>query len=88
MLTFPNIMALISVARCVHQYLREHMNPQSFVGQLVRFMFKSIDVCIHRSLIAHVILIPVVRSGWSAIQTERKLDDDHKPGECFNWSNL
>ena len=81
-------MALTSAARCVHQYLREHMNPQNVVGQLVRFMFKSIGVCIHRSQIAHVIPIPVVQSRVSAVQTERKLHDDHEPGECFNWSNL
>ena len=45
---------------------------------------------IHVSLqIVHVILIPVVQSGErSAVQAERKVDDDHKQGECFNQSNL
>ena len=37
-------------------------------------MLTFIDVC--RSQIVHVIIIPVVQYGGSAVQTERKLDDD------------
>ena len=38
---------------------------------------------------AHKLLhIPVIQSGESSVQTERKLDDDHEPGGCFNLSNL
>ena len=53
---------------------------------------RFIDVCRSQSqcaLITHVIRIPVkIQSGGSAVQTERKLDDHHESGECFNWSNL
>ena len=53
---------------------------------------RFIDVCRSQSQctqITHVIRIPVkIQSGGSAVQTERKLDDHHESGGCFNWSNL
>ena len=66
-------------ARCVATPMC--MFPPNVVGQLFKFMFTFIDVC--RSQIAHVILTPAVQSEWSVVQTERKLDDDYEPGECF-----
>jgi len=38
----------------------------------------------HKAHILHVILIPVIQSEGNLVQNERKLDDDHEAGGCFN----
>ena len=49
----------------------------------LRFVFIFIVMCVSLNHNAHKLLhIPVIQSGGSAVQTERKLDDDQEPGGC------
>lgn len=76
-----------AVTQHIVLYLTRHnhvaIHALNIAGQLVTLM------CVEVSHNAHKLLhIPVIQSRESALETERKMDDDHEAGGSFIWSNL